>query len=189
MSSLETDVDVGSGLSWESLGDTALSPQPPTSSPASSVVSTSSVLYPEYPYCLASPLDFFTFASQRLNSSEGSLRSRIPTQSIPRCPWTMSVAPSSPPFPSAHSTPIKDKNASATTTNGAPPTPTHKPFLESENVPPTPEVRLNGQRTSTSSLRGGAATPSRDGQGGGDGWGSKFWVTLVDPQVRLRSTS
>ncbi|KAI1785369.1 hypothetical protein LXA43DRAFT_976250 [Ganoderma leucocontextum] len=91
----------------------------------------------------------------------------------------MSVAPSSP------STPIKDKNASATTTNGAPSTPTHKPFVESENVPPTPEVRLNGQRTSTSSLRGAAATPSRDDQGGGDGWGSKFWVTLVDPQTQV----
>ena len=168
---------------WETVG-TALSPQPPTSPPASSVVSTSSVLYPEYPDCLVSRLNFFA----RLPRTQFVGRDTGYPRQIPRYPWTMPVAPSSPPFPSAHSTPIKDKNAPVTT-NGALSTPTHNPFVESENVPPTPEVRLNGHRTSTSSLRTGAATPSCDGQGGGDRWGSKFWVTLVDPQVRLRSMS
>ena len=57
---------------------------------------------------------------------------------------------------------------------------------ENGAMPPTPEVRLNGRRTSTSSI---TATPNRDGQAGGDGWGSNFWVTLVDPQVCPRSIS
>ncbi|TFK87015.1 RhoGAP-domain-containing protein [Polyporus arcularius HHB13444] len=48
-------------------------------------------------------------------------------------------------------------------------------------MPPTPEVRLNGRRASTASLRG---TPSK-GAPGGDGWGSNFWVTLVDPQTQV----
>ena len=47
---------------------------------------------------------------------------------------------------------------------------------------PTPEVRLNGRRASAASLRAAAAADGR----GDDGWGSNFWVTLVDPQVRLR---
>ncbi|EJF57744.1 hypothetical protein DICSQDRAFT_157170 [Dichomitus squalens LYAD-421 SS1] len=90
-------------------------------------------------------------------------------------------SPSSAPEP-AQSTPVKDKFAQATVAKDAPSTPTQKQTVESENVPPTPEVRLNGRRTSTSSV---TATPSRDGPGGGDGWGSNFWVTLVDPQTQV----
>lgn len=54
---------------------------------------------------------------------------------------------------------------------------------ENGAMPPTPEVRLNGRRASAASLRD---TPSKGGPGG-DGWGSNFWVTLVDPQVRFMS--
>ena len=49
---------------------------------------------------------------------------------------------------------------------------------------PPPEVRLNGRRASNASLRGGAANANVNGGRGDDGWGSNFWVTLVDPQVR-----
>ncbi len=48
---------------------------------------------------------------------------------------------------------------------------------QNENMPPTPEVRLNGRRAS--SLHGVPSTSA----GGDDGWGSHFWVTLIDPQV------
>lgn len=48
-------------------------------------------------------------------------------------------------------------------------------------MPPTPEVRLNGRRASAASLRAAVANGGRPD----DGWGSNFWVTLVDPQVRL----
>ncbi|OJT10725.1 Rho GTPase-activating protein 39 [Trametes pubescens] len=48
---------------------------------------------------------------------------------------------------------------------------------QNENMPPTPEVRLNGRRAS--SLHGVPSTNA----GGDDGWGSHFWVTLIDPQV------
>ena len=57
-------------------------------------------------------------------------------------------------------------------------TPTKDPSAE-EALPPTPEVHVNGRRAS--SVRGqppGAAQ-------GEDGWGSHFWVTLVDPQVSV----
>ena len=60
-----------------------------------------------------------------------------------------------------------------------PPTPGAN-AAQNENMPPTPEVRLNGRRAS--SLRGVPST----GVGANDGWGSHFWVTLVDPQVRRR---
>ncbi|KAI0768674.1 hypothetical protein BD413DRAFT_91107 [Trametes elegans] len=63
-------------------------------------------------------------------------------------------------------------------TAGVKPPPTGASAAQNENMPPTPEVRLNGRRAS--SLRGVPST----GPDGSDGWGSHFWVTLVDPQVR-----
>ncbi|OCH86512.1 hypothetical protein OBBRIDRAFT_221717 [Obba rivulosa] len=50
----------------------------------------------------------------------------------------------------------------------------------STNGKSTPEVHINGRRR-VSSVR----SMSTNGQPGEDGWGSHFWVTLIDPQVRL----
>ncbi|OBZ66582.1 Rho GTPase-activating protein 39 [Grifola frondosa] len=48
---------------------------------------------------------------------------------------------------------------------------------------PTPEVHLNGRPES--SLLAPALSPSSSGKGPNDGWGSHFWVTLVDPQTQV----
>lgn len=47
-------------------------------------------------------------------------------------------------------------------------------------VPSTPEVHLNGK---PASIRASTMSASPSSQPGDDGWGSNFWVTLVDPQV------
>lgn len=59
-------------------------------------------------------------------------------------------------------------------TEGAPSLPT-----------PIPAVVVNGKKRDSTSLdlKPSTSAPAIHG-GGDDGWGSNFWVTLVDPQVR-----
>ncbi|KAI0915670.1 hypothetical protein AcV5_003527 [Taiwanofungus camphoratus] len=53
----------------------------------------------------------------------------------------------------------------------------------SDGSPPTPEVHLNGRPAS--SLPSHSTSTTGGGPGGNDGWGSNFWVTLVDPQTQV----
>ncbi|KAI0743437.1 hypothetical protein C8Q80DRAFT_1106807 [Daedaleopsis nitida] len=80
----------------------------------------------------------------------------------------------------APTTPSRSHPSPQKNTKHDPSTPANND-AENEKMPPTPEVRLNGRRASAASLRG---TPSKHGRGD-DGWGSNFWVTLVDPQTQV----
>ncbi len=59
--------------------------------------------------------------------------------------------------------------------------------LDSNAVPGTPQVQVNGMPATdgaprrTKSSSSSSAAPESDGSG----WGANFWVTLVDPQVRF----
>ncbi|KAI8994102.1 hypothetical protein BD414DRAFT_481426 [Trametes punicea] len=75
-------------------------------------------------------------------------------------------------------TPTKPQSIQNASTAEQPSTPGAS-AAKDESMPPTPEVRLNGRRAS--SLRGVPST----GPTANDGWGSHFWVTLVDPQTQV----
>ncbi|EMD32094.1 hypothetical protein CERSUDRAFT_119077 [Gelatoporia subvermispora B] len=56
---------------------------------------------------------------------------------------------------------------------------TSSDFYTSLNGKRTPEVHVNGRRASS------VRSMSTNGQNGDDGWGSHFWVTLIDPQTQV----
>lgn len=56
------------------------------------------------------------------------------------------------------------------------------------DIPPAPELHVNGKPAPAHDTNPAAVRPSRSltpGHQPEDGWGSNFWVTLVDPQVCL----
>ena len=79
---------------------------------------------------------------------------------------------------------LQEPTLHSSTKQDGPTTPTPTSFDDSSAMLPAPELRLNGRRASAASLRGAANGARPD-----DGWGSNFWVTLVDPQVRLFATA
>ncbi|CAL1708316.1 unnamed protein product [Somion occarium] len=54
-------------------------------------------------------------------------------------------------------------------------------FGDSSDIPPAPEVQVNGRPAPSSSASPSKSSSPNSSQGE-DGWGSHFWVTLVDPQ-------
>lgn len=58
-----------------------------------------------------------------------------------------------------------------------------------DTMPSAPEVHLNGQPASNAPARKSMSDSVAGSMVHGEGWGANFWVTLVDPQVPVKSMS
>ncbi|KAH8079402.1 hypothetical protein BXZ70DRAFT_960721 [Cristinia sonorae] len=93
----------------------------------------------------------------------------------------MPVAAQPPPTQPKPSPLLNDRPSSSPQSATVPPS-------SSSDIPPAPELHVNGRPATAPDVASSPLRPSRSftaptGYQPGDGWGSKFWVTLVDPQT------